>query len=110
MIDTSSTGTLDETTLQYTGVTDVVVWQGPAQFSTAQADRTSNESGGDHQLDEVTLRVPVEAPLMEPGAEVMCMAAEDQELVGVRFEVLRSNARTANIVRRYTLRRRVAHL
>jgi len=104
-----TTGTLNRSTLQITTGDDIILWEGPALFVTAAASRTTDAAGGDTQEDEVKLRTPMGAPDVRPGTIARCVRAQDHELVGEDFQVIRSATRSSSILRSYTLQRYTPH-
>lgn len=103
-VDRSSARTVDPVTLAITGAPDLVVWSGPCSVSPAgEGDNATMTGGTDGRLDSHVVRMPADAPKIQPGDAVQMLTIgpnSDPTLLDRTLVVRDATARSTAILRR----------
>lgn len=99
-------GSLNESTYAWEPDAVAIDWEGPCSTYTRASSRSSRDGAADLEIDEIGLRVPLEAPVCHPGTVIRFTKSADPAMVGDDYEVVRVVQRTHQVVRKMVLRRR----
>lgn len=101
---TRAAGVLNEGDYSVT-LPETEIYTGRCLVQTAASSRDAIEGEAEGRIEELTLKLPPDAPEAPTGATVRILASADAELVGAEFEVIRSEVRTRRGTRGVGIRR-----